>query len=255
MKAVEADGEWTTRAVTNGRDDARRTRRGLLRMMAESAWACGDPGIQYDTTINDWTPVQHGPDQRVESLLRVHVPDDSACNLASLNLMKFRREDGSFDVRGSSRRARDDHRAGDPRRPRELPDGIDRARTPTTTGRSVSATRTSARSSWRAACRTTATRDGHGRAITSLMHGEAYCQSARIAALRGPFAGYAKNDEPFLRVIAKHRRSVAVIPTRSPQELQDASLAIWDERSGSGRSTASATARSPCSRRRARSAS
>jgi ribonucleoside-diphosphate reductase alpha chain len=65
--------------------------------------------------------------------------------------------------------------------------------------------------------------------ITSIMHGEAYCQSARIAALRGPFAGYPKNDKPFLRVIAKHRKAAYAISDGVPQDMQDASLAIWDE--------------------------
>jgi ribonucleoside-diphosphate reductase alpha chain len=231
MKAVEADADWTTRAVTNGETMVTHKAKELLRMMAESEWHCGDPGIQYDTTINDWNPVINTD--------RIHASNpcseymflnDSACNLASLNLMKFRHEDGSFDTVKFQSAVRATITA------QEIL--VDRASYPT---------EAIARNSYDyrplglgyanlgalLMARGLPYDSDEGRAqaatITSIMHGEAYCQSARIAALRGPFAGYAKNDKPFLRVIAKHRKAAYAVADAVPQDMQDASLAIWDE--------------------------
>ena len=88
-----------TRSATASRSDTYKAR-DIFRKMAEAAWLCGDPGIQYDTTINDWhTVCQHGPASTRPTRAREYMfLNDTACNLASLNLMKFVREDGEFDV-------------------------------------------------------------------------------------------------------------------------------------------------------------
>src|SRR5881227_2936429 len=99
MKAAEAGEEWQTRARVDGRVMETYDARDLLGQIAEAAWRCADPGVQYDTTINDWhtCPVSGRINASNPCSEYMHV-DDSACNLASINLLKFRREDGTFDV-------------------------------------------------------------------------------------------------------------------------------------------------------------
>ena len=99
MKAALEDKEWSTKAVRGGRVMDTFRARDVLRQMAEAAWLCGDPGMQYDTTVNNWHT------SSVTARINSSNPcseymylDDSACNLASLNLMKFRRSNGEFDV-------------------------------------------------------------------------------------------------------------------------------------------------------------
>ena len=115
--------------------------------MAEAAWVCGDPGIQFDTTINTWHTCPNTDRINASNPCSEYMfLDDSACNLASLNLMRFRRPDGEFDVE-SFRHAveRDHHGDGDLGRQRVLPDRADRRTTRTSTGRWAWATPTSAR--------------------------------------------------------------------------------------------------------------
>ena len=115
--------------------------------IAEAAWRCADPGVQYDTTINDWhTCPNTGRINASNPCSEYMHVDDSACNLASINLLKFLREDGSFDVDGV--RARGRRRVpgpGDPRRLLELPDRGDHGERAARCASSASATRTSAR--------------------------------------------------------------------------------------------------------------
>ena len=121
--------------------------RDLLREMADAAHVCGDPGIQYDTTINRWNPVKNsGRINSSNPCSEYMFLDDTACNLASLNLMTFVDDDGEFEVEDFRRAvALTILGAGDPRRLRRLSDGADRARTATSIARSASATPTSAR--------------------------------------------------------------------------------------------------------------
>src|SRR5690606_34984350 len=99
MRAVLDDGEWSTRAVTTGEVVATYKARDLMRQIAEATWICGDPGMQFDTTINDWhTCPNSGRINASNPCSEYMFLDDSACNLASLNLMKFLREDGEFDA-------------------------------------------------------------------------------------------------------------------------------------------------------------
>ncbi len=118
-----------------------------MRMIADATWVCGDPGMQFDTTVNDWHTCPNTARINASNPCSEYMfLDDSACNLASLNLMKFLDDDGEFDVEAFRHAVRvDDHGAGDHRRQRELPDHAPSSGTATPTGRSASATRTSAR--------------------------------------------------------------------------------------------------------------
>src|SRR6266581_2665468 len=99
MRAVEADGAWQTRYVLSGESAGTFRARELMRMIAQAAHVCGDPGMQFDTTINSWHTCPNAGRINASNPCSeyMHI-DDSACNLASLNLMKFRREDGELDV-------------------------------------------------------------------------------------------------------------------------------------------------------------
>nr|MBA3538730.1 vitamin B12-dependent ribonucleotide reductase [Deltaproteobacteria bacterium] len=100
MNAVIRDGEWSTRSVTDSSRKIETFRaKDVMRKMADAAWICGDPGIQYDSTINDWHPCINTARINASNPCSEYMfLDDTACNLASLNLMKFRRDDGEFDA-------------------------------------------------------------------------------------------------------------------------------------------------------------
>ena len=123
--------------------------RDIFRKMAEAAWLCGDPGIQYDTTINDWhTCAEHGPDLRDQPVLRVHVPQRHRLQPGLPQPHEVRPRGRRVRRRGLPLRGQaDDHGPGDPRRQRQLPDAEDRGEHPPASGRSGSATPTSARCS------------------------------------------------------------------------------------------------------------
>ncbi len=131
--AVEEDGEWRlTSRITGEPVGEPIPARELMREIAEAAWRCADPGVQYDTTINRWhtCPVSGRINASNPCSEYMHV-DDSACNLASLNLMKFRRADGTLDVRVlRARRRHRAARAGDRRLALQLPDRGDRRERP-----------------------------------------------------------------------------------------------------------------------------
>ena len=148
MEAVDRDDSWTTRWVTDSSKAGPSYKaRELLDRMAECAWQCGDPGraVRHHDQPLAHLP-QLGPDQRQQSRAREYMfLDDTACNLASINLMKFRRPDGSVRRRAVHRGLPGVlHRPGDPGRPRQLSDGRGSPATATSTGRWASATRTSA---------------------------------------------------------------------------------------------------------------
>jgi ribonucleoside-diphosphate reductase alpha chain len=188
----------------------------LLRKIAEATHICGDPGLQYDTTINDWHTSSNTDRIYASNPCSEFVfLDDTACNLASLNLMKFRRADGEFDpdtfvhacevfitaqeiiVSNASYPTEKIARNSEDYRPL----GLGYANL----GALLMA-------------QGTAYDSDEGRAlaaaITAIMTGSAYRQSAKIASNIGPFNGYAKNREPMLRVIGKHRDAVNRIDSR-----------------------------------------
>jgi ribonucleoside-diphosphate reductase alpha chain len=232
MRAIVNDGEWQTHFVRGGEvaDDYRA--RELLRMIAEAAWACGDPGMQFDTTINTWHTCPNSGRINASNPCSEYMHlDNSACNLASLNLLKFLDDRGEFDVKAfrhavdvvitaqdilvdnsSYPTAEIEHNA---HAFREL--GLGYANLgamlmalgmpyDSDQGRSYAA------------------------AVTALMTGEAYLQSARIAEAMEPFEGYALNRDPMLKVIDRHRNCTRDLnPAHVPLELLRAARESWDE--------------------------
>ena len=133
MRAVLDDGEWQTRAVTTGEVMDTYKARDLMRQIAEGTWVCGDPGMQFDTTVNDWHTCPNTARINASNPCSEYMfLDDSACNLASINLMKFVGDGRRVRLHRRSTRAcaHDHHRAGDPGRQLELPDEGDRAEQP-----------------------------------------------------------------------------------------------------------------------------
>ncbi|HEY1306899.1 MAG TPA: vitamin B12-dependent ribonucleotide reductase [Vicinamibacterales bacterium] len=233
MRAVLDDGEWQTKRVVGGEPMDTYKARDLMHGIAEGTWVCGDPGMQFDTTVNEWHTCP------TTSRINASNPcseymflDDSACNLASINLMKFVKDDGEFDVAAfksasrtlitaqeiivpnSSYPTKAIERNSHEFRPlglgyanlgallmsRGLPYDSDEGR-------------------------------AYAAAITAVMTGEAYAQSAKVARDHGgPFGGFEVNREPFLRVMRKHRDAVSEInPKHVPVDLHAAARQAWDE--------------------------
>jgi ribonucleoside-diphosphate reductase alpha chain len=233
MRAVADDRDWHLHAVTDPNRVVKTMKaREVMRLMAESAWQCGDPGIQYDTTINDWhTSANSGRINASNPCSEYMYLDDSACNLASLNLLKFLNDDGSIDVE-SYRHAvhititAQEILVGNASYPTERigknsedfrPLGLGYANLGALLmARGVPYDSPQGRNL--AAC------------VTAIMTGEAYAQSARMAREVGPFNGYAANRQPMLRVIAKHREAAYNIPNDSVEaDLVTAARRAWDE--------------------------
>ncbi len=230
MQAVEKDGEWETIGVTHGQPVDVYRARDLMKQICEAAHACGDPGIQFHTTINDWhTCRETGPINASNPCSEYMFLDDSACNLASLNLLKFVDDDGTFHIEAFRRachimiiaqeiivsnssyptdaiKKNSDH---------YRPLGLGYANLgallmyyglayDSDAGRALAA------------------------AITSLLTGQAYLTSAIIAGSTGPFAEFEKNKEPMLRVISKHMKAIDNIEKKHvPEEMLQASKDVW----------------------------
>ncbi|MEM7049170.1 MAG: vitamin B12-dependent ribonucleotide reductase [Acidobacteriota bacterium] len=231
MKAVEADNEWQTRAVTDGQPMDSYRARDLMDMISEAAWVCGDPGMQYDTTINDWHTCANT--DRIYSsnpCSEYMFLNDTACNLASLNLLKFYDEDEGFDT--------DSFRHTCEVVISAMEIIVDNASYPTPKiaenshlyrplgiGFANLGALLMARG---LPYDSDAGRDYAG-AITALMSGSAYAQSGRIAAVKGPFAGFEINRAPMMRVMRKHRDALKDIDVAHvPMDLLQAAKASWD---------------------------
>ena len=233
MRAVLDDGDWTTKAVRDGSPMDTYKARHLMHEIAEGTWVCGDPGMQFDTTVNEWHTCPETDRINASNPCSEYMfLDDSACNLSSINLMKFVKDDGELDVAAfksacrtmltaqeiivpnSSYPTKAIERNSHEYRPlglgyanlgallmsRGLPYDSDEGR-------------------------------AYAAAITAVMTGEAYAQSARIARDHGgPFAGYEKNREPMLRVMNKHREAVSEINSKFvPSDLYAGAKQAWDE--------------------------
>jgi ribonucleoside-diphosphate reductase alpha chain len=233
MRAYEKDGDWQTRAVTDpSRVMGTFKARDMMRRMAESAWVCGDPGMQFDTTVNDWHPCPNTARINASNPCSEYMfLDDSACNLASLNLMRFYSETSGFDVEAYRAALRivitaQEIVVDNASYPTPAIEKNSHAFRPLGIGYANLGALLMARG---LPYDSDEGRD-YAAAVTSILSGESYAQSARISAKIGPFAGYAVNEEPFLRVIDKHRRAAYRINTRSlPKELADAATQVWDE--------------------------
>src|SRR5438067_5436043 len=232
MHAVTEDKEWKTRYITNHQVADLYKARNLIREMAEAAYICGDPGIQFDTIINKWHPCPNTNRINASNPCSEYMfLDDSACNLASLNLMKFRTVDGEFDVDSfehaveivisaqeilvsnagypTPANEKNSHDFRPPRlgyanlgallMARGLPYDSDQGR-------------------------------NYAAAISALMSGRAYAASARVAKRLGPFKGYDVNEKPFLNVIDMHRAHAYKIPVEGvSEELLKAAIKSWDD--------------------------
>ena len=238
MRAALEDRPWQTRAVTTGEVVETLAARELLDEIAEAAHVCGDPGMQYDSTINRWNPVKaSGRIDASNPCSEYMFLDDTACNLASLNLMRFLDEEGGFDVEAfrraasltilaqeilvdfadypTPRIAKNSHlfrplglgyaNLGALLMAQGLPYDSDE-------GRNLAG------------------------AITSLMCGEAYRTSAEVAEAMGPFPRYRKNRKSFLEVIEMHRAAAEAVPAEGvPPALWKGQRAVWAEALERGR--------------------
>ncbi len=232
MEAVENDGTWSTRAVTNGEVVDTYKARDLMHQIADATWQCGDPGLQFDTTVNDWHPCINTDRINASNPCSEYMfLDNSACNLASLNLMKFRNEAGDIQTDRFLEAVRTTITA------QEIL--IDRASYPTPSieqnsidYRPLGLGYANLGALLMAKGLPYNSDEGRNFAstVTSLMHGEAYAQSARIAELRGPFTGYRRNEKPMLRVIAKHKKANTAIPKLGVSDsMRSAAKSVWTE--------------------------
>jgi ribonucleoside-diphosphate reductase alpha chain len=232
MQAVIDDGGWDLIARSGGGVVRTVKARDLFRQFAQAAWECADPGMQFDTTINDWhtatnTARINGSNPCSEYM---HI-DNSACNLASLNLMKFLNDDGSMDLESYRAAIEVVFTAQDilvgnadyPTKPiadnsikfRQL--GLGYANLGALLMANGLPYDSEEGRAWAAG-------------LTALMTGHAYATSAKMAARLGPFAGYAENTEPMLRVLRKHQASTGAIDEELvPTDLLCAAQEAWDE--------------------------
>jgi ribonucleoside-diphosphate reductase alpha chain len=232
MQAVLADADWELVARTDGSVVRRVRARDLFRQIAHAAWECADPGMQFDTTINKWhTAPRAGRINASNPCSEYMHLDNSACNLASLNLLQFLDADGSFDVEGFKAAIEvvltgqeiivgnadypTEKIAENSRRFREL--GIGYANLGAMLMANGLPYDSDAGRAWAAA-------------VTALMTGHAYVTSARIASRMGPFAGFHENAEAMVGVLRMHQSEASKIDEELvPPELLSAAQEAWDE--------------------------
>jgi ribonucleoside-diphosphate reductase alpha chain len=231
MRAVEADEEWSLRAVTDGSVIKTMKARDLMRQIAQAAWECADPGVQYDTTINKWHTAPNSGKINGSNPCSEYVHlDNSACNLASFNLLRYLNDDHSFDVEGFVHSVElvfmaqeilvgnadypTEKIAENSRRFREL--GIGYANLGALLMAQGVAYDSEDGRAWAAA-------------ITALLTGTAYATSARMASRLGPFAGFDQNRDAMLNVLKMHRDAVnGIDEERVPPQLLGAAQRTWD---------------------------
>ncbi len=232
MQAVEDDADWELKGVASHKPVKQVKARDLFRQIAEAAWECADPGMQFDTTINHWhtTPNAGRINASNPCSEYMHL-DDSACNLASINLLKYLKEDGSFDIEAFKHTVElvftaqeilvgysdypTKNIAKNARAYREL--GLGYANL----GALLMAQGLPYDSD-----------EGRAQAaaITALMTGHAYTTSARIASRVGPFAGFHKDKDGVIHVLKMHRQTVSDIDASLvAEELLSAAATAWDE--------------------------
>ena len=233
MEAVVEGKEWNLTARTDGSVVRTVDARSLLKDIAEASWQCADPGVQYDTTINAWhTSPNTGRINASNPCSEYMHIDDSACNLSSLNLMKFRKEDGEFDV------PMFEHAVDVMFLAQEIIVGYSSYPTPEI-GRNALKFRQLglgfANLGALLMARGLPYDSDEGRAyaaaITAIMTGRAYRKSAEVAKRMGPHAGYAENAAAMLGVISKHRAAVGNIQHTDsvPADMLSAARKAWDD--------------------------
>src|SRR6476660_7774271 len=233
MEAATKDEEFNLTARTDGTVLETKDARDLLHQIAEAAWECADPGVQYDTTINSWHTLPNTSRINASNPCSEYMSiDDSACNLASLNMMKFRREDGELDVEAF------EHAVDVVFLAQEILVGYSSYPTQEI-GRNAKRFRQLglgyANLGALLMARGLPYDSDEGRAyaaaITGLMTGRAYRKSAEIAKRMGPFAGYRPNAAAMIGVISKHRAAVGNIENTDivPADLLAACRKAWDD--------------------------
>jgi ribonucleoside-diphosphate reductase alpha chain len=232
MEAVERDGEWHTTARMGGHVVKTYKARELWDQIAEAAWACADPGVQFDSTIQKWHTCPESDRINGSNPCSEYMfLDDSACNLSSLNLVKFMREDGSFDVEGYRHAARVlftaqeilvDFSSYPTQRIAQnshdyRPLGLGYANLGTLLMIKGIPYDSPEALAWTGA-------------LTALMHGEAFRTSAEMAKTKGPFAGYAKNSASMMRVMKQHQGALSAIDSDLlPKSLMESCRKVWHE--------------------------
>jgi ribonucleoside-diphosphate reductase alpha chain len=233
MEAVEAGADWNLTARTDGTVVETMKARELLKQMADAAWQCADPGVQYDTTINNWHTLPNTSRINASNPCSEYMSiDDSACNLASLNLMKFRREDGELDVEAFS------HAVDVMFLAQEILVGNSSYPTPEIEKNAkayrqlgLGYANLGALLMARGLPYDSEEGRAYAAAITGLMTGRAYRKSAEIASRMGPFAGYKPNAAAMIGVMAQHRAAVGNIQDAEviPVDLLTACRQAWDD--------------------------
>jgi len=233
MQAVLDDRDWTLKAVKTGEPIKTLKARDLMRQISQSAWECADPGMQFDTTINRWhTASNTGRINASNPCSEYMHLDNSACNLASINLLKFLGDDDRFDVAGYKHTVEvmftaQEILVGNADYPTEKIAENSRAFRQLGLGYANLGALLMAlgmpydSDAGRA----------YTSALTSVMTGHAYATSARTAARMGPFAGFAQNKEPMLNVLRMHRDAAATMIDEAlvPAELGGEARAAWDD--------------------------
>ncbi len=232
MQAVENDGDWDLRAVTSGKPIKRVKARELFRQFAEASWECADPGMQFDTTVNKWhtTPKAGRINGSNPCSEYMHL-DNSACNLASINLLKYLRDDFSFAIEEFNHTVELIFTA------QEILVGYSEYPT-----ESITKTARAYRQLGIGYANLGALLMAQGlpydsdegraqaAAITALMTGHSYAVSAKLARRVGPFAGFSKDRAGMLNVLKMHRTEVSKIdPSMVSEELLSAAATAWDE--------------------------
>src|SRR5438067_3385081 len=233
MQAIENDADWNLTARVDGSVVQTVKARKLMRDMAEAAWRCADPGVQYDTTINSWHTLPNTGRINASNPCSEYMSiDDSACNLASLNLMKFRREDGELDVEAY------EHAVDTVFLAQEILVGYSSYPTPEIEKNAkayrqlgLGYANLGALLMSRGLPYDSDEGRAYAAAITALMTGRAYRKSAEIAKRMGAFAGHQPNAAAMLSVMSKHRAAVGNIEHASsvPDDLLSACRQAWDD--------------------------
>src|SRR4026209_2316648 len=233
MRAALDDGEWHTKSVTSGDVHETYRARDLMRMIAEGTWVCGDPGMQFDTTVNEWHTCPETDRINASNPCSEYMfLDDSACNLSSINLMKFVKEDGELDVAAFKSACRTLITAQEIIVPNaSYPTKAIEKNSHEYRPLGLGYANLGALLMSRGLPYDSDEGRAYAAAITAVMTGEAYAQSARIARDHGgPFSGYEKNRDSFLRVMNKHREAVTEISAKYvPADLFGAAKQAWDE--------------------------
>jgi ribonucleoside-diphosphate reductase alpha chain len=238
MRAAQEGKDWELRNRRDGSPAGKAAAADLLREIAEAAWACGDPGLQFDSTINRWhTCPESGRINASNPCSEYMFLDDTACNLASLNLMRFRDAGGGFDSDAFA------HAVDIAILAQEIL--VDEAGYPTEAiARNSRAFRplglgyANLGALLMAAGLPYDSEDGrnYAAAVTALMHGRANSMSARIAAAMGPFPGYPPNRSAMLRVMERHLAGARALPSAAiPVALRAAALRACEEAADLGK--------------------